>query len=85
MKQKIQKYISDWQKKCYKDGIPDQAPLRLEQLDKVPSYRILVKAILKNDVTLKSLGFIEKKCNMYHHLKRVELENRNPTKQTKLF
>ena len=73
MREKILNYIAEWEKRCYKDGIPDEAPLRLEQLNKVPSYKAIARAIMKNDTTLKSIGFTQKKCNSYHELKRIEL------------
>jgi len=85
MKNKILNYITEWENRCYKNGIPDEAPLRLEQLNKVPSYKAIVRAIMKNDTTLKTIGFTQNKCNSYHELKRVELENRNKLTQLKLF
>lgn len=84
MKKKIQNYIKEWENKCYSNGIPDEAPLRLEQLNKVPSYKSIVRAILKNDIALKSLGYTQKKCNSYHELKRIELSKRNKITQLKL-
>ena len=81
----IQKYISKWENRCYKEGIPNEVPLRLEQLNKAPSYKALVKAILKNDLNLKTLGNNIKKPNAYHELKRIELNNRNKPTQQKLF
>ena len=45
MKQKIKEYIKTWETKCYFDGIPDEAPLRLSQLNKVPSYNKIAIAI----------------------------------------
>lgn len=83
MKEKIEKYITQWEKNCYSEGIPDEAPIRLEQLNKVPSYRKICFAILKNDYTLKSLGFYPKISNYYHELKRIEIEAR-PTKYKQL-
>ena len=85
MKKRILQYVSDWQKRCYFEGLPDEAPTRLEQLNKVPSYRLIVKAVLKNDVVLETLGYNKRKCNAYHTLKRIELESRNPSSQLKLF
>lgn len=85
MKEKIQKYISKWESRCYENGIPDQAPLRLEQLNKVPSYKLLVRAIMKNDTSLKTVGATQNKCNSYHELKRIELAKRNKVRQLKLF
>lgn len=78
-------YISEWENRCYQSGIPDEAPIRLEQLNKVPSYKSIVRAIMKNDTTLKSIGFTQNKCNSYHELKRVELSKRNKDKQLKIF
>lgn len=83
--QVIQNYISKWEKRCYTDGIPEEIPIRLEQLNKAPSYKALVKAILKNDLNLKSLGNTIKKPNAYHELKRIELNHRNKPTQQKLF
>jgi len=85
MKNKILNYITEWENRCYKNGIPDEAPLRLEQLNKVPSYKAIVRAIMKNDTTLKTIGFTQNKCNSYHELKRVELAKRNKPTQLKLF
>ena len=88
MKKKIQDYIQDWEKKCYFSGIPDEAPIRLEQLNKVPSYRLICKAILKNDHALQVLGFTKNKTKVYHELKTIELIERGvikPDNQLKLF
>lgn len=85
MKEKIQSYIKTWENRCYKEGIPDQAPKRLEQLNKVPSYRKICIAILKNDNSLESLGFNKVKSKVYHDLKKIELQQRNKIqKQLKL-
>ena len=85
MRTKIEDYIQTWEKRCYFDGIPEEVPPRLDQLNKVPSYKSIVRAILKNDLTLKSLGFTESKTNAYHELKRIELEKRKKVIQLKLF
>jgi predicted phosphoadenosine phosphosulfate sulfurtransferase len=85
MKNKIQNYIAEWEHRCYSSGIPDEAPLRLDQLNKVPSYKAIVRAIMKNDYALKSIGLTQKKVNSYHELKRIELAKRNNTVQLKLF
>lgn len=85
MKTKVEKYISEWKSKCYSDGIPEEVPVRLEQLNKVPSYKQICKAILKNDQQLKSLGLNVIKPNSYHFLKRIELDARNKPTQLKIF
>jgi predicted phosphoadenosine phosphosulfate sulfurtransferase len=82
MKTKIKNYVCDWENKCYKNGIPDEAPLRLELLNKVPSYRQIVKAILKNDINLESLGFSRPFCKAYSDIKRAELIERGVIKET---
>jgi len=76
-----------WEQRCYSDGIPDEVPLRLDQLNKAPSYKKICLAILKNDHQLKTLGFTEKKSYYYHLLKRIEIDAR-PTdkpKQLRIF
>lgn len=88
MKEKIQNYIKDWEKKCYFNGIPDYAPDRLEQLNKVPSYRLVCKTVLKNDYALQTLGFSKNKSLAYNELKRIELIERGvikPSNQLELF
>lgn len=77
MKTKLKDYIRDWETKCYYNGIPDEAPIRLEQLNKVPSYRKICFAILKNDYSLKTLGLTQNKIPVYHEFKKIELSQRN--------
>ena len=76
MKQKINNYIYSWNKKGY-PSIPDEGDKRLEDLNKTPSYKKICLAILKNDHSMKSLGFSQKKSEWYNRLKRIEIENRN--------
>jgi len=82
MKTKITNYVKDWENKCYKNGIPDEAPLRLESLNKVPSYRKIVKAVLKNDYHLESLGFTRPFCKTYSDIKKQELIERGAIKES---
>jgi len=76
MEKKIKTYIEFWQTNCYKKGIPETADPRLEQLNKVPSYKLICKAILKNDYHLETLGFTKPVSKHYSSFKRVELQNR---------
>jgi predicted phosphoadenosine phosphosulfate sulfurtransferase len=76
MKSKIRSYVSTWRKQGYENGIPDFADTRLETLNKVPSYRMICKAIMKNDVALASLGFSRQPCDAYMALKKIEIEAR---------
>jgi len=86
-KQKIEGYIGQWENRCYSDGIPDVGPMELEQNGLIPSYRRICNAILKNDNTLKTLGYSQSKCKSYNQLKRIELIDRGiikPDMQLKL-
>jgi predicted phosphoadenosine phosphosulfate sulfurtransferase len=85
MKQKIEKYIKNWEQQCYFNGIPDEAPRELEKRDLVPSYRRICIAIMKNDTNLKSLGFTANKSIYYDNIKYNELLLRNKQIQLKLF
>ncbi len=84
MKQKIKKYVQEWEQKCYFDGIPDQAPKELEKRNLVPSYKIIALSILSNDYGLKKLGQSPIKSKYYDYYKKIELENRQNCKQLKL-
>jgi predicted phosphoadenosine phosphosulfate sulfurtransferase len=70
--------------------MPDEAPRRLEDHNKVGTYRLICIAILKNDVSLKTLGFNRQPCNLYTELKRAELLAKGrivsePSRQLRLF
>lgn len=71
---KITEYISTWEKRCYKKGIPDEAPFGIE--DKVPSYQKICLCLLNNDFNLTKLGFTPKKSKYYSILKRIEIDAR---------
>ena len=77
MRQKIGNYVNKWERQGYEDGLPDEAPARLEDLNKVPSYRLICKAIIKNDFALETLGYSRTKCPAYMLLKKIEIEKRN--------
>lgn len=86
MEQRIRSYIKLWENRCYQNGIPDQADDRLEMFELVPSYRRICLAILKNDFSLKSLGFTPKYSNYYSILKQIEISKRpGSVIQLKLF
>jgi predicted phosphoadenosine phosphosulfate sulfurtransferase len=85
MKIEIEKYIKTWEQRCYFNGIPDEVPLRIDQLNKAPSYKRIALSILKNDLEL--IGITPKKSIYYSMLKRIEIDNRdcNQKKQLTLF
>lgn len=72
----IKSYIKEWENRCYSNGLPDIAPLQLESKNLVPSYHRIALCILKNDVTLKSLGFAPNKSKYYSMLKKIEINKR---------
>jgi predicted phosphoadenosine phosphosulfate sulfurtransferase len=76
-----------WERRCYKMGIPDEVDKILEISNKVPTYRMICRAIMMNDIALTTLGFTRKDCNYYGVLKRIELSerNKNQDKQMEFF
>lgn len=77
MKSKIEGYIKTWEKKGYSDGIPEEVPCLLMELKKAPSYKAICLAILKNDSSLKTLGYQPRKSKYYHILKKIEIDARD--------
>lgn len=73
---KINQYIEQWKQRGYSDDIPDEVPNVLMQLGLAPSYKAIAIALLKNDVTLQSLGFEGAKSDWYGYFKRIEIEAR---------
>lgn len=71
---KIRHWVRSWERKGYEDGIPDEAPETLEDRGRVPSYRMICKAIMMNDQQLETLGFNRVPCQAYLELKRIELQ-----------
>jgi len=49
--------VAEWERRCYSDGIPDEIPELLSKTLRVPCYKTIAIALLKNDLQLKSLGF----------------------------
>jgi predicted phosphoadenosine phosphosulfate sulfurtransferase len=56
----VEGYVSTWEGRCYKDGIPDEVSRSLQLSHRVPSYKAVAMAILKNDLKLTTLGFSTK-------------------------
>lgn len=58
---KILLHTKWWAERGYPDGIPDEADARLEAQRLVPSWRRIVKSLLRNDYYCKGLGFSQPK------------------------
>lgn len=80
MRKECEDFILMWEKRCYANGIPDDAPQEI--FDRVPSYKMVAKAILKNDVSV--LGIIKRPCKAYISLKRLEISKRDGFEQIQL-
>jgi len=72
-KNKITVYLHWYSSRGYPDGIPDEADYKLESIGKAPSWRKVVKTLLKNDYWCKGLGFSPTKTSAYNnYLKMME-------------
>lgn len=78
---KIEQYVSDWRKKCYTGGIPDEVDIGISHL--APSWKAICMCILKNDFHLKGLGFEPPRSKYYDALKKIELSKRGISIQLK--
>ena len=76
--------MNKWHNMGYSNGLPDEAPIELEVRNKVPSYRKICIAIMKNDVQCETLGFSKGKSVYYSELKYQELQMKNKIKQLRL-
>lgn len=73
---RIRTWVAGWEKKGYPNGIPDEAPENLEAMGRVPSWRLVCVAIMRNDHALQTLGFSRQPCRIYTELKRIEISAR---------
>lgn len=88
MRSKILAYINRWESHGYPGGIPDEAPGLLEKAGRVPSYRVICMAIMRNDMALQSLGYSREPCGIYMGIKRAELLARGkiqPSRQLEML
>lgn len=54
-----------WMDRGYPEGIPDEGDYRLEAERKIPSWRRVCKALLRNDYWCKGLSFTQTKSDAY--------------------
>ena len=81
--QKIETYVTTWERRCYSDGIPDEIPRKLAAASRAPNYKSIAMAILRNDLKLRSLGFGESESQIVEDLRRIKAERDSP--QQRLF
>jgi len=81
---KVSVFVHWWMERGYLEGIPDEAPYDLEAARKVPSWRRIVKSLLRNDYWCKGLSFTQHRSEAYQ--KYLDLIKRKKNKwQMELF
>jgi len=76
-KNKIAVFLKWWADRGYPNGIPDYADVKDEASKKVPSWRRICKALLRNDYWCKGLSFSQHKSAAYEkHLKIMKKRRR---------
>lgn len=74
-KDKITVFLHWYEQRGFPHGIPDEADAKLEADRKVPSWRRVCKALLKNDYWCKSLSFTMTKSEAFEKYRKV-MKNR---------
>lgn len=70
-------FIKGWRGRGYVNGIPDEAPLVLENAQWAPSYRRLCKVLLRNDWHCKGLGMQQPKSKAYEKWLEIKKARKN--------
>jgi len=73
---KIYLFVKWWEKRGYEKGIPDKVDYCLETARKVPSWRRICKALLRNDYWAKGLGFSQHKSAAYQNYLKLMRKRR---------
>lgn len=68
---KITVFLRWWELRGYSRGIPDEADPELEAARKVPSWRRICKALLRNDYWCRGLSFSQTKSDSYVKYKKI--------------
>lgn len=69
MRQEIERYIKTWERRCYSNGLPDEAPREID--DMVPSYKRIAMAVMRGDLSI--IGIPKPISDYYGILKAIEL------------
>lgn len=62
---RFRSWLKGWHERGYQNGIPDEAPRELEKKYWAPSWRRMVKVLLRNDWWCKGLGMQQPKSRAY--------------------
>jgi len=73
---KFQSQLEAWAKRGYVNGIPDEAPLVLENKKWCPSWRRFCKVLLRNDWWCKGLGLTQPKSDAYQKYLEIKKEKK---------
>lgn len=73
---KFRGFIEGWKKRGYQKGIPDEAPVVLENKHWAPSWRRLCKVLLRNDYWCKGLGLAQPKSEAYGKFLKIRNANK---------
>jgi|TARA_Y100000289_G_scaffold28130_2_gene27736 predicted phosphoadenosine phosphosulfate sulfurtransferase len=74
-KEKFKKFIVGWKKRGY-NKIPDEAPHDLEVKCWAPSWKRMVRCILRNDYYCKGLGQTQPKSEAYEKYKSIKYKRK---------
>jgi len=69
---RIRPWIEGWQKRGYREGIPDEAPRSLERKYWAPSWRRVCRVLLRNDWWCKGLGGVQPKSAAYERYMNIK-------------
>lgn len=81
---RFKKFISGWNDRGY-EHIPDEAPIELENIQWVPSWRRMCKVILRNDYWCKGLGQTQPKSEAYGKFLAIKEKRKSDGKQLSGF
>lgn len=74
--QRIRPWLEGWQKRGYREGIPDEAPRSLERKYWAPSWRRVCRVLLRNDWWCKGLGGVQPKSAAYERYMKIKRERK---------
>jgi predicted phosphoadenosine phosphosulfate sulfurtransferase len=82
---KISVFLKWYQDRGYQFGIPDEGDVNDEADKKVPSWRRICKALLRNDYWCKGLSFTQTKSEAYEKYTKIMKRRRQQWGLTKFF